>query len=158
MDAINLAAKIVKARHNPDDIAHEIYEALLLTNDREELLVETMGLIMGVLHGAGHISVPVSMMLEVFSNVPDAIDKLDEEIHVVKIADVDSDTVAAMFDNVTNGTPKEDRVWSCRLLPGGVHAVVLEGTGFTPRYVAVIGGDHDQVEDLRGKFAARDGR
>ena len=158
MHSLHFAAALVAARHDVEDIQTTLIAGLRECEDKEETLVEVVGLLVGLLHGAGHISGPASLMLDVFAQLPESVGRANEDVHIVKIDDLDSGSVASMFDDVTTGTVKEDRLWSCRVLPGGVHAVVLEGSGFAPRYVAVLGGDHEQVEALRGQFAARDGR
>lgn len=82
------------------------------------------------------------------------------DIGIICADDITRTAADKVFQQMTAGTRAPDRVWSYRAVLGTppIHVVALEGSGFTPRYLAVTHGTADDARAMRDALAARDGR
>lgn len=159
MSALQLAAKLVAARHDSEAIPDILINGIRDAEDPRILMAETIGLLVGLLHGVGHLTAPGTMMMEVFCRVPDAVEEgRDPQVRVVKASALTDATITSLFEDVTAGTVRADRVWNTRPVPGGMPAVILEGSGIPPRAIIVLDGSPEDVALLREELSARDGR
>lgn len=156
MNSATLTSTLVAARHDPARLGALVAEAA--HRQDPEYLADVVLRLVSMIHSAGHNSVEVDMMLDVFAAFPTADDTVPN-VGIVRAteprtpADLDH-----LFASLTKGTNPADRVWSYRVITGPlpVHAVVLEGTGFTPRHLVVLGGTAQDAESIRASMIARD--
>lgn len=162
MNVTNLTSALIAARHTPQ-VARAMLDATLDVDDSHELVTELVGNLLSILHTCGHINQPVGMVLDMFSAFPDAIQDSNSNISLMLAEDgktADSADIEQVFKDMTEGTNRADRVWTYKpvLGPLPIHAVVLEGSGFAPRYLAILNGTADDARSMRDTLAARDGR
>jgi len=160
MDPLPLAAALVAARHDTREAAKVLHDAL---DESPSPIIELTGatlVLVSLLHTLGHASAKDTVVLDLFAAVPDTL--AEREGSMIKmVRDAGSRTRAetkALFEDAVAGTSKDDRVWSTRTLPGGVHSVVLEGTGIPPRYIALVGGTEKEAAELTRDLNRLDGR
>lgn len=160
MDHPDLAAYLVAARHDPARIAELFLEAEN-AEDAQDTIRDTVFALLSLMHLAGHASTNAAMLLDLYAGFPESFQRNDVNVSVVRADQpLGEHDIEELFRSTTEDTDPADRVWNYRVLAGAlpVHAVVLEGTGFTPRYLAVMAGDARAAESLRARLAARDHR
>lgn len=82
-------------------------------------------------------------------------------VGIICAADATTKTATdKVFQQMTVGTRPADRMWFYRavLSTTPIHVVALEGSGFKPRYLAVVNGTADDARSIRDALAARDNR
>lgn len=160
MDCVPFVASLIAARHDADQARTLIRETFDSTTD-PEFTTSVISLLMDLVHSAGHNSVKIEIMLELFAHVPTHVGDIDDNMSLVRADDIeDEDDITTLFDSFTEGTDRADRVWV--LNPPNpdqpLPVIVLEGSGFAPRKLAVLGGEPGYADNLRDRLAARDGR
>lgn len=158
MNALATAAALLAHRHDAEDIVRITRAAIDAEDDPQEMMTDLTLLLVGLLHTAGHNSERVDIILDIFSTIPTTVQTGGPDVflaHNMELADEAAITV--LFEAMTEDTAQPDRVWTARSL-GEKAAVVLEGSGFTPRYLIINNGTIQQAEAVRQRLAARDGR
>lgn len=158
MNCIPLAASLMEARHDPGEIVRITREAIAAEERPEDLMTDLVLMLVGIVHTAGHNSPRVNMLLDLFAAVPAAIGESAVDFRLVRAEDIeDAHDVDQLFASMTEGTNPFGRQWRTQAL-GAMIAIALEGVGFEPRYLVVVGTTLAEADRLRDDLASRERR